>query len=97
MKQVGQISKIFDADKTGSIDYTEFVKFCETNSMSEAIRGAKSASKKSKKTKEDAGGSSGAAVAGAGGKIGPDKNLNDYELNVRAHTQIHLSALKILL
>ena len=37
-KQAKDIAKVFDSDGTGSIDYTEFVKFCEADGVSEAIR-----------------------------------------------------------
>jgi len=41
LKQVAQVSKVFDNDGTGSIDYEEFVKFCETKNIAEAIRNSK--------------------------------------------------------
>ena len=38
MKQVVQLSKLFDADSSGSIDYEEFVEFCEAPTVDEALK-----------------------------------------------------------
>ena len=48
-KQTAQITKVFDADGTGSVDYNEFVAFCTTKDVDEAVRISKSVKKKRRK------------------------------------------------
>ena len=93
--QVEQIIKVFDADGSGTIDYAEFVKLCETDNFKDAVSSAKVAKKNKKAKKErdadDAGGG-GAAVSGGGGGSKKDKGkdnekaLNDFEMNVSLST-----------
>jgi len=40
-KQAKDVAKVFDADGSGTIDYAEFVKFCETDDLSEAVQASK--------------------------------------------------------
>ena len=37
-KHLSQVSKVFDANGDGNIDYEEFLKFCSSKDISEAIR-----------------------------------------------------------
>jgi len=49
VKQVTQIAKVFDDDGAGTIDYDEFVKFCECKDIREALMLSKKKNKKKKK------------------------------------------------
>ena len=104
--QVGQIIKVFDTDGSGSIDYHEFVRLCETNNFKEAVSSAKVAKKKKKAKKEreadDDGGAPAppaAAASGGGSKKdkgkGNEKALNDFEMNVSLYAPFHSFVLRV--
>lgn len=49
-KQVQQIAKVFDTDGSGSVDYYEFVAFCEEGDVKEAIRLSKNVKPRKKRS-----------------------------------------------
>ena len=103
---MGQIIKVFDTDGSGSIDYHEFVRLCETNNFKEAVSSAKVAKKKKKAKKkreaDDGGGAPAppaAAASGGGSKKDKGKDnekaLNDFEMNVSLYAPFHSFVLRV--
>ena len=79
-----QVSKLFDDDGSGSIEYAEFLNFCEAGSSELAIDGLAEASKRKKKKKKKAVSSAPAKTAGvSSGPANGGEEFSDIELMVR--------------
>ena len=98
VRQVKQISLVFDADGTGNIDYDEFVRFCQFKDVASAVAASKAIKKKKKKpsnqVEERQPGSAFVPGGGGGGasKAAPAKggmSFSPQELEVsRAQTRV---------